>query len=211
MRITKLAVPWVLGALALAGTLSGGAKSDIPPYGKAVVLFDGRELTNFDTFLKEHGLNNDPDHVFRVENGIIHVSGKEFGYIITKKEFANYYLRAEFKWGEGTYAPREGKARDSGILYHVQGEQKVWPRSVEFQIIEGGTGDFWMTDGGAITGRDGVRVTGPPGNAVKIDRIGKGPWNDVAVIAILSSKWKSRTGNGTCWSWWRKAITSNNS
>jgi hypothetical protein len=101
------------------------AKSDIPPHGKAVVLFDGRDLANFDTFLKERGLNNDPDHVFLVENGTIHVSGKEFGYVITKREFANYYLRAEFKWGEGTYAPREGQARDSGILYHVQGEQKV--------------------------------------------------------------------------------------
>jgi hypothetical protein len=159
---------------------SSGAQSAIPSHGKAVVLFDGRDLKNFDTFLKDHGLNNDPDHVFTAENGVIHVSGKEFGYIITKKEFASYYLRAEFKWGEGTYAPRAGHARDSGILYHVQGEQKVWPRSIEFQIIEGGTGDFWMTDGGAITGRDGVRVTGPPGSALKIDRIGKGAWQDVA-------------------------------
>ena len=37
-----------------------------------------------------------------------------------------------------------------------------------------------MTDGGALTGLNGVRVTGPPGSALKIDRIGKGPWNDVA-------------------------------
>ena len=36
-----------------------------------------------------------------------------------------------------------------------------------------------MTDGGAITARDGVRVTGPAGSALKIDRIGKGPWNNV--------------------------------
>ncbi len=142
MRNSRIAVASLFAALVLAGTLSGGAKSDIPPHGKAVVLFDGHDLANFDIFLKEHGLNNDPNQVFRVENGAIHVSGKEFGYVITKKEFADYYLRAEFKWGEGTYAPREGQARDSGILYHVQGEQKVWPRSVEFQIIEGGTGDF---------------------------------------------------------------------
>src|SRR5258708_1305364 len=110
--------------------------SDIPPHGKAVVLFKGHDLRNFDTFLKTQGLNHDPDHVFLVENGVIHVSGKEFGYIITKKEFANYYLRAEFKWGEGTYAPREGQARDGGILYPVQCDQKRWPRSVEFQILK---------------------------------------------------------------------------
>jgi hypothetical protein len=81
--------------------------------------------------------------------------------------------------GTGTFAPREGHARDSGILYYVQGEQKVWPRSIEFQIVEGGTGDFWMTDGAALTGVDGNRVTGPAGSALRIDRFGKGPWKDV--------------------------------
>jgi 3-keto-disaccharide hydrolase len=151
----------------------------IPAHGKPIVLFDGSNLDSFDTFLKSKGLNNDPEHIFRVEDGVIHVAGKEFGYIITKQEFANYYLTAEFKWGESTYAPRAGNARDSGILYHIQGPQKVWPTSIEFQIIEGGTGDIWLTDGGALTATNGSRLTGPPGKAVKIDRIGKGKWESV--------------------------------
>ncbi len=151
----------------------------VPAHGPAVVLFDGKDLANFDVFLKNDGLNNDPQHVFSVEKHVLHVSGKQMGYVITKKPYANYYLRAEFKWGEGTYGERAGQARDSGILYNIQGEQKVWPRSIEFQICEGGTGDFWMTDGAALTGRDGKRVTGPPGSALKIDRIGKGPWKNV--------------------------------
>jgi Domain of Unknown Function (DUF1080) len=151
----------------------------IPPHKKAIVLFDGSNLDAFDTFIRGKGLNCDPDHVFQVENGVIHVSGKEFGYLITKSSYHNYYLRAQFKWGEGTYGERAGKARDSGILYNIQGEQKVWPRSIEFQIIEGGTGDFWMTDGGAITGKDGKRVVGPPGKALPIDHFGKGPWQNV--------------------------------
>jgi hypothetical protein len=155
------------------------AAANIPAHGPAVVLFDGADLSSFDTFLKTKGLNSDPDKVFRVEDGVIHVSGKEMGYIITRQSFQNYYLRADFKWGEGTYGERAGQARDSGILYDIQGEQKVWPRSVEFQILEGGTGDFWMTDGAALTGRDGQRVTGPPGSAMKIDRIGKGPSKNV--------------------------------
>jgi hypothetical protein len=151
----------------------------IPPHKVAIVLFGGSNLDAFDTFIRGKGLNYDPDHVFQVENGVIHVSGKEFGYLITKSSYHNYYLRAEFKWGEGTYGERAGKARDSGILYNIQGEQKVWPRSIEFQIIEGGTGDFWMTDGGAITAKDGKRVVGPPGNALPIDHFGKGPWQNV--------------------------------
>ncbi len=51
----------------------------------------------------------------------------------------------------------------------------MWPRSVEFQIKEGETGDFWMTDGAALTGADGVRVTGPVGTSKNIGHIGKGP------------------------------------
>ncbi|MBZ5724056.1 MAG: DUF1080 domain-containing protein [Acidobacteriia bacterium] len=168
-----LAGPLFLAAAALAGD------ADIPPHGPPLTLFDGANLDRFDTFLKTTGLNRDPGRVFRVEDGVIHVSGKEFGYIITKQEFANYYLSAEFKWGEGTYPPREGQARDSGILYHVRGPQKVWPTSIEFQIQEGCTGDFWLTDGGALTSR-GNRAAGPPGQAVRIDRLGKGPWKDVA-------------------------------
>jgi hypothetical protein len=45
--------------------------------------------------------------------------------------------------------------------------------------MEGGTGDFWMTDGAALTGKDGTRVTGPAGKAMKIDRFGKGPSENV--------------------------------
>src|SRR5260370_14370429 len=169
----------MLALVACVNALGQAPPPKIPAHKSAIVLFDGSDLKNFDTFLKSKGLNSDPDHVFQVEKGVIHVSGKEMGYIITKKEYQNFYQRAEFKWGEGTYGSREGTARDSGSLYNVQGEQKVWPQSIEFQIMEGGTGDFWMTDGAALTGKDGTRVTGPAGNAMKIDRFGKGPSENV--------------------------------
>jgi hypothetical protein len=169
----------VVALLVCVGAGLRATSQTIPSHKAGIVLFDGSNLNHFDTFLKSKGLNSDPDHVFLVENGVIHVSGKEMGYIITKQPYHDFYLRAEFKWGEGTYGEREGKARDSGILFNVQGEQKVWPRSIEFQITEGGTGDFWMTDGAALTGRDGKRVEGPPGSALKIDRFGKGPSQNV--------------------------------
>jgi hypothetical protein len=164
--------------LVYASVLGPALAQEIPPHGAAVVLFNGSD--EFETFLRDHGLNSDPDHVFQWDNGVIHISGKEFGYVITKASYHNFYLKAQFKWGEGTYGQRAGKARDSGILYNIEGAQKVWPRSIEFQIIEGGTGDFWMTDGAALTGKDGKRVVGPPGKALPIDHFGKGPWTNVA-------------------------------
>ncbi len=176
MRAVVLA--GVLGSVA-APALWAADTPAIPAHGRFIALFDGRHPDTFDSFLKADGLNADPQHVFTFEHRVIHVSGKEMGYLITKQPFHDYYLRAEFKWGEGTFGERAGQARDSGILYNIQGEQKVWPQSIEFQITEGGTGDFWMTDGAALTGRDGQRVTGPPGGAKRIDRFGKGPSQNV--------------------------------
>ena len=156
-------------ALAMAGS-----RIDTPPTGKAIKLFNGKNLNGFDTFLRTKGLNNDPEKVFQVEHDIVHISGAEFGYMITKAEYGDYYLRAEFKWGEATHPPREGKARDSGILFHVSGPDKVWPTSVEFQMIEGGTGDIILVDGAAAT------VKGVHKDKGRFDRFGKGPWQDVA-------------------------------
>jgi hypothetical protein len=181
MRLHQICNAAVLLLLAgVAGSaLAWSQAREIPKHGPAEVLFDGKDLSHFDIVMKSTGLNSDPGHVFQVENGVVHVSGKEFGYFVTKQEYKNYYLRAEFKWGEGTFAPRAGQARDSGILFNIQGPAKVWPRSVEFQINEGCTGDFWMTDGAALTGKDGTRVTGPPDSAKKIDRFNKGEVKDV--------------------------------
>ena len=169
----------MVAVLAFGGRSQSMPESSIPAHDAAVVLFDGKDLSQFDTFVRGRALNADPTGVFRVENGLIHVSGYEMGYIVTKRSFHRFYLRAEFRWGEGTFAERKGLARDSGILYNVQGENKVWPRSLEFQIKEGETGDFWMTDGAALTGADGTRVTGPAGRALNIGHIGKGPQQDV--------------------------------
>jgi hypothetical protein len=113
-------------------------------------FWNGKDLTGFSTYLQRSGRNNDPDHVFQVHDGMIHISGREYGYLATEREYENYHLTAEFKWGTATWAPREKNARDSGILFHMQGPDKVWPQSIEFQIIEGGTGDLLVVGGASI-------------------------------------------------------------
>ena len=97
------------------GALQGGDLAD-----KGFIkLFNGRNLDGFDIVLADREMNSDPRQVFRVNDGVIHVSGEEWGYILTKQEYENYHLRAEFKWGQATHAPRKDKPRDSGILFHV--------------------------------------------------------------------------------------------
>ena len=70
-------------------------------------LSNGRNLDAFDTFIRDLGLNNGINRVFRVHDDMIHVSGKQYSYFITKKEYENYHLKLEFKWGVKTHAPRK--------------------------------------------------------------------------------------------------------
>jgi len=175
-------------SVALVAALAG---ADLPPTGKPIKLFNGKNLKGFDTFLKEKGLNNDPDKVFQVHDGMVHASGKEYGYFITQQEYDNYHLRAEFKWGNQTHPPRQDKARDSGILYHVVGPNMVWPKSIEFQMIEGGTGDIILVGGASLTVKGVTREKG------RFDRFGKGPWKDVAGYRDPQARRRSPTGSGT--------------
>ena len=152
-------------------------------------LFNGKDLNGWYSFLKTKGKDNDPEKVFSVENGLLHISGKEFGYICTKKVFTNFHLAVEFKWGVKKYPPRDADTtkRDNGILYYVPADAKdfVWPKSIECQIQEGDVGDFWLIDHATII-VDGQRST--PDSFVRIvkKRDGEKPtgeWNRVEVIA----------------------------
>ena len=149
-------------------------------------LFNGKNLNGWYSFLKNKGKNNDSNQVFTVKDGLLKITGQDFGYIVTEKSFTDFHLVVEFKWGEKKYPPRENVVRDNGICYYVVATDKVWPRSVECQIQEGDCGDFWLID--SVTAIvDGVQQ-GPTKNT----RVKKktdndkptGEWNRVEVIAI---------------------------
>lgn len=117
-----------------------------------IALFNGKDLEGWYIFLKGRGRDNDPKKVFTVKDGMLHISGEEWGCITTDKEYENYRLVAEFRWAGGTHAPRADNARDCGILIHSQGEDGAhdgtWMNSIECQVIEGGTGDFIVVGNG---------------------------------------------------------------
>ena len=148
-------------------------------------LFNGKDLSGWYSFLKNKGKNNDSNQVFTVNNGLLHITGQDFGYIVTNKTFTDFHLIVEFKWGEKKYPPRENQPRDNGICYYAVPEDHVWPRSIECQIQEGDCGDFWLID--SVTAIvDGVQQ-GPTKNTrvfkKKDNEKPTGEWNRVEVIA----------------------------
>lgn len=118
-----------------------------------IPLFNGRNLEGWFTYLEGKGKNNDPEKVFQVHDGVIHIykdaeegTKMPFGYVATEKEYSDYHLRLEYRWGTKRFAPRAQDKRDAGLLYHVVGPDKVWPCSVELQIQEGDTGDIFTVN-----------------------------------------------------------------
>jgi hypothetical protein len=118
-----------------------------------VILFNGKNLEGWYTFVQNRGRDIDPKNVFTVQDGMIRISGEEWGGITSNEEYENYRLIVEFKWGGKTFAPRLENARDSGILLHSIGEDGasdgIWMHSIECQLIEGGTGDFIVVGDGS--------------------------------------------------------------
>lgn len=114
------------------------------------------------------GLNNDPKKVFTTyqENNetILRISGEIYGGLSSLKSYKNYHLQMQVKWGEKKWPPRENGKRDSGLLYHCQGDHgafwQVWKACLEYQIQEKDFGDLIPLAGPSAMyrgGKDGKR------------------------------------------------------
>ena len=138
----------LLALSGLAGILCGCVGTRDASLTKARELFNGRDLTNWYTFIRGRGVNNDPKGVFTVKNGVIHVTGEEFGCLTTLEEFSDYRLIVEYRWtGAPNWGPKKKHAPDSGILFHSIGPdggfENIWMLSHEYNLIVGASGDLW--------------------------------------------------------------------
>lgn len=153
---------------------------------KFVSLFNGKDLTGFHTYLQNIG-TTDPEHLFRVEDGAVHVIGKLQGYAITDKSYSNYDLKVDFKWGVTKWPPRVNNKRDGGVLYNIPMAEpdSIWPKSIEFQIQEGDVGDFWML--GFSTLRINGKINRPTNHIgvpkKKDNEKPYGEWNTIEIVS----------------------------
>jgi hypothetical protein len=167
-------------------------------------LFDGRDLSGWETYLGPPlgsqdpiGTGRDPNGVFSVVSmegaPAIRLSGEDWGSLTTRQEFANYHLRAEYKWGTHAVWPPLS-VRDSGLMYHSVGPfgavkagggaladpplSGYFMTSMEVQIAQGDVGSYASL--GPITVDGGpyyIAASGQYENAV-------GSWNLVEVFTV---------------------------
>lgn len=156
----RSALTGLAGLLAAAPLARLGATAPPPPESAWRNLFDGRSLDGW-TVWQEGSGTSDAHNAVAIHGGMLHFLGPEFdgpdqasfGHLATTREFADYHLRLEFRWGERRFAPRDLQRRNSGILYHMSPERdRLFPDCVEFQVQEGDVGAAVMVNTRALQG-----------------------------------------------------------
>ncbi|MBI3819402.1 MAG: DUF1080 domain-containing protein [Planctomycetes bacterium] len=127
-----------------------------PKLGDEISLFNGRDFSGWTYHLTNPRLKL--EDVWSVVDGTIHCKGEPAGYIRTTADYTNYSLTVEWKFDPA----RPG---NSGVLNRMVGEDKVWPKSIEAQLLHRNAGDIWnidefpmMTDPARTEGRHTVKL-----------------------------------------------------
>ncbi len=136
LRFWLPALALAAAALGIRPAAAGGEKG-----GGFTSLFDGKDMAHFKYVLSIKGKNVEgddpltaPTKTWRVEDGAIVCTGNPNGYIFTKKSYKNYVLRFDWKYKRPAKLEDDEKfGGNSGLLVHIEGPQKVWPKCVEVQ------------------------------------------------------------------------------
>jgi hypothetical protein len=150
-------------------------KEPIVPRQK-IVLWNGRDFSGWKLFVED--AEHDVIKTWSVRGGVIWCEGQPAGYMRTEGDYANYSLHVEWRWPEG--------GGNSGVLFHMSIPDKIWPKSVECQLMSGNAGDFWLI-GGVETKEHAEKVKRVGGRRVrKLKESSEKPLGEWNVYEIIS-------------------------
>lgn len=104
-------------------------------FGHFEQLFNGYNMDGWSAYLNNDGKM---ENVWSVADGIITCKGTPAGYIYTNNKYQDFILELDWRWD-----PVTKKGGNSGVLFRQVGDHKVWPKSIEAQLMAGSAGDFW--------------------------------------------------------------------
>lgn len=152
---------------------------------KNINLFNWENLKGWYAFSSEDGILKDAETLFHVDNQVIRLYGPKAGYLMSKKSFSEFTLKAEFRWNTDENFERKSQKKNSGLMYLVPASAKdtLWPQGIQFQIKEGSTGDFILLQNVTIE-QNGAR--NEPGRSVVVKNSGNtektaGEWNQLEI------------------------------
>jgi Domain of Unknown Function (DUF1080) len=126
-------------SLVLLLLVSMGPQSDqVVTPDRVTPLFNGKDLSNWDADVPARDTNPNAPASFIIRNGMLVSLGKPEGHLVTKQQYRDYRLEAEYRFA--------GKPGNCGILVHASRPRalyKMFPQSIEVQMMSGDAGDFW--------------------------------------------------------------------
>jgi hypothetical protein len=161
MRLTS---PRIAAALVVALSLSAHAADE-----ESQPLVKGTDPSQFELV----GIG--PETI-RIEDGVVHISGKPNGYFATKDSYKNYVV--QFEWMYERPEGLESDARfngNSGCLVHIQPPHKVWPQCIEVQLMNREAGKIFAINGSKFAGKDD-----PEARKKAIKPVGQ--WNQEEIV-----------------------------
>jgi len=104
--------------------------------GEPAALFSGSDLSGWDVYVDGNEVS--ADEAWTIDHGVLRATAKGQGYVVTDRAYADYILRLDWRWTDGD----GGGRANSGVLIHVVGPNKIWPKGIEAQLKTGSAGDF---------------------------------------------------------------------
>jgi hypothetical protein len=165
-KVLNIIVIVAMAVLVLSACTSKSTKTE---------LFNGQDFSGWKLFIP--GDTVDVKTVWQVKDGVVHCTGVPKGYMRTEKAYTNYNFHVEWRWVKD--------AGNSGVLLHIQNEDKVWPSCMEAQLKADNAGDFVVMGPGKITidGEEKINENRFLSLKKKVDGIEKplGEWNSYDV------------------------------
>ena len=159
-------IKYFLAALAAAVFISCSEKD------KTETIFNGEDLSGWKVVVKANEGEEVEGETFSANDGLLHITGKPFGYIRTEKKYSDYLLNLEWRW-----AGEEGV--DGGVFNYLQDGDKVWPLGVQLQMTP--------KDMGLLMG--GIKIEGVDGPFYRKNRLVEespekpvGEWNKMEFL-----------------------------
>ncbi len=136
-----------------------------------VALFNGKDFAGW-TFIAD---GSPAESAWSVEDGVLMTDGEPVGFLRTNERFTNYVLKVEWRFNPVTKEPG-----NSGVLLRVL-EDKVWPKSIEAQLLSEHAGDI-LTIGDFALSPDPSRTNGRFTAHSKMAERPVGEWNEYEII-----------------------------
>lgn len=148
------------------------------------VLWNGKDFSGWKLYITDK--DKDPKDTYSIKDGVIQVAGLPGGYMRTEADYCNYLLHVEWRW--------PGSGGNSGVLTHMSGPDKMYPKSFECQLASGHAGDIWLIGSGEkLNPLIGIKTAEHAAGGPRVDgrRIKKlhdssekplGQWNTYEVI-----------------------------